>query len=218
MPMFPRSPLSFRTAGFPQYGWKAGFPSGAFLGDRRLKLLPTCAVRRPVCIRPSCAVVPLCVGPPTRLRTAVEGYYLDHPSAEQRPILSTEGLAGPPANFGGPSRFAHGRCFTRSIRVCSKTTERELLPGRGWCSGAVVRSSIRSLSLRHNGSRVCSCDRPAANGRLWAPPRSQHRLRPFTSGFGRTTPRSGIGRYSSISEAAVIGSADDSRQLPAPNA
>jgi len=21
---------SFRTAGFPQYGWKAGFPSGAF--------------------------------------------------------------------------------------------------------------------------------------------------------------------------------------------
>ena len=128
------------------------------------------------------------------------------------------GPCGPPANFGGPSRFAHGRCFTRSIRVCSKTTERELLPRRGWCSGAVVRSSIRSLSLRHNGSRVCSCDRPAANGRLWAPPRPQHRLRPFTSGFGRTTPRSGTGRYSSISEAAVIGSADDSRQLPAPNA
>src|ERR1039458_5558085 len=24
MPTFPRSPLSFRTAGFPQYGWKAG--------------------------------------------------------------------------------------------------------------------------------------------------------------------------------------------------
>jgi hypothetical protein len=37
MPTFPRSPLSFRTASFPQYGWKAGFPSGAFLGDRRLK-------------------------------------------------------------------------------------------------------------------------------------------------------------------------------------
>src|SRR5215472_8161248 len=30
MPTFPRSPLSFRTAGFPQYGWRAGFPSGAF--------------------------------------------------------------------------------------------------------------------------------------------------------------------------------------------
>src|SRR4051812_13507664 len=24
MPTFPRSPRSFRTAGFPQYGWKAG--------------------------------------------------------------------------------------------------------------------------------------------------------------------------------------------------
>src|SRR5258705_8942602 len=24
-------------AGFPQYGWKAGFPSGAFLDDQRLK-------------------------------------------------------------------------------------------------------------------------------------------------------------------------------------
>jgi hypothetical protein len=40
MPTFPRSPLSFRTASFPQYGWKAGFPSGAFLGDRRLKPAP----------------------------------------------------------------------------------------------------------------------------------------------------------------------------------
>src|SRR6516165_9192398 len=26
----PRSPLSFRTAGFPGYGWKAGFSGGAF--------------------------------------------------------------------------------------------------------------------------------------------------------------------------------------------
>jgi hypothetical protein len=76
----------FRTAGFPQYGWKAGFPSGAFLGDRRLKLLPACTVRRPVCIPPFVhlvvsTVVPLCVGPPTRLRTALEGYYSSAPGA-----------------------------------------------------------------------------------------------------------------------------------------
>ena len=45
MPTFPRSPLSFRTASFPQYGWKAGCPSGAFLGDRRLKPAP--GIRRP---------------------------------------------------------------------------------------------------------------------------------------------------------------------------
>src|SRR3954447_16858264 len=40
MPTFPRSPLSFRTAGFPQYGWKAGFPSGAFLDRQQLKPAP----------------------------------------------------------------------------------------------------------------------------------------------------------------------------------
>jgi hypothetical protein len=37
--------LAQRTASFPQYGWKAGFPSGAFLGDRRLKPAP--GIRRP---------------------------------------------------------------------------------------------------------------------------------------------------------------------------
>jgi hypothetical protein len=30
MPTFPRSPLSFRTAGFPQYGWKAGVSGETF--------------------------------------------------------------------------------------------------------------------------------------------------------------------------------------------
>src|SRR6476620_1163411 len=45
MPTFPRSPLSFRTASFPQYGWKAGCPSGAFLGGRRLKPAP--GIRHP---------------------------------------------------------------------------------------------------------------------------------------------------------------------------
>jgi len=40
MPTFPRSPLSFRTVSFPQYGCKASFPSGAFLSDQRLKPAP----------------------------------------------------------------------------------------------------------------------------------------------------------------------------------
>src|SRR5450756_283110 len=86
MPTFPRSPLSFRTAGFPQYGWKAGFPSGAFLGDQRLKPAP--GMRRPTSsLYPPfvrlvvSTVVPLCVGPPTRLRSAVEGHYSSAPGA-----------------------------------------------------------------------------------------------------------------------------------------
>ena len=77
MPTFPRSPLSFRTAGFPQYGWKAGFPSGAFLDDQRLKPAP--GMRRPTSsLHPPfvrlvvSTIVPLCVGSPARLRTAVE--------------------------------------------------------------------------------------------------------------------------------------------------
>ena len=35
MPTFPRSPLSFRTAGFPRYGWKAGFSDGPFPASTR---------------------------------------------------------------------------------------------------------------------------------------------------------------------------------------
>src|SRR3984893_4057333 len=53
MPTFPRSPLSFRTASFPRYGWKAGFSDGAFLAFTRLSLLPTFATCWPVCIHPS---------------------------------------------------------------------------------------------------------------------------------------------------------------------
>jgi hypothetical protein len=30
MPTFPRSPQSFRTAGFPQYGWRAGVSDETF--------------------------------------------------------------------------------------------------------------------------------------------------------------------------------------------
>src|SRR3954453_4430415 len=43
MPTFPRSPRSFRTAGFPQYGWKAGLSGGAFPNVRGLSLLPAYA-------------------------------------------------------------------------------------------------------------------------------------------------------------------------------
>src|SRR3954462_14011518 len=40
MPTFPRSPLSFRTAGFRQYGWKAGLLGGGFPEARGFNLLP----------------------------------------------------------------------------------------------------------------------------------------------------------------------------------
>jgi hypothetical protein len=84
MPTFPRSSLSFRTAGFPQYGWKAGFPSGAFLNRQQLKPAP--GMRRPSSsLHPPFvhlvvnAIIPHCVGPRTRLRTALGGILLLHP-------------------------------------------------------------------------------------------------------------------------------------------
>jgi hypothetical protein len=40
MPTFPLSPLSFRTAGFPQYGWKAGISDSAFPEHPSLKPAP----------------------------------------------------------------------------------------------------------------------------------------------------------------------------------
>ncbi len=52
MPTFPSSPLKFRTAGFPQYGFKAGVSAGAFP-----RAAPTCRAL-PVCILPSCPPLP----------------------------------------------------------------------------------------------------------------------------------------------------------------
>jgi hypothetical protein len=47
MPTFPSSPLKFRTAGFPQYGFKASLSDSAFR--------PGAQSRRIVCIHPSCS-------------------------------------------------------------------------------------------------------------------------------------------------------------------
>ena len=71
MPTFPRSPLSFRTVSFPQYGWKAGFPSGAFLSDQRLKPAPgmrrlTSSLRPPLVRLVVTSIFPYCAGSRTR--------------------------------------------------------------------------------------------------------------------------------------------------------
>jgi hypothetical protein len=58
MPTFPRSPLSFRTAGFPRYGWKVGLSGGAFPGVIQLKPAPGMRWSGLVCVRPSCVSSP----------------------------------------------------------------------------------------------------------------------------------------------------------------
>jgi hypothetical protein len=96
MPTFPRSPLSFRAAGFPQYDWKAGFPSGAFLDRQQLKPAP--GIRRPSSrLHPPFvhthivkAMIPHCVGPQTRLRTALDGYCSSTPAPSAGAIAKAE--------------------------------------------------------------------------------------------------------------------------------
>jgi hypothetical protein len=48
MPTFPLSPLSFRTAGFPQYGWKVGLSGSAFPHVAQVKPAPDipCSTRK----------------------------------------------------------------------------------------------------------------------------------------------------------------------------
>ena len=70
---FPSCYISFPIPGFilTLYGWKAGFPSGAFLVDRRLKPAP--GIRRPPSsLHPpfvhlvAASIIPYCAGSRTR--------------------------------------------------------------------------------------------------------------------------------------------------------
>ena len=142
MPTFPRSPLSFRTAGFPRYGWKAGMSGGAFPSITRLSLLPAFTGRYLVCVRRSCtswsaSVIPHSVGPRTRSCTALEGGSPSAPGALalvrvmlSRPVITYSAPSAPPA---GTSRFHRMAAYTRCLR----------------CAGAPRRPASGSeLSLR----------------------------------------------------------------------
>ena len=100
MPTFPRSPRSFRTAGFPQYGWKAGLSGGAFPDRQRLKPAPgirllTAGLPSPFVHLRVGAVVPYCAGPLTCRCTALEGGSPSAPGAlaRVRVMLSRSVLA-----------------------------------------------------------------------------------------------------------------------------
>src|SRR5260370_27598055 len=125
MPTFPRSSLSCRRAGFPQYGWKVGFPSGVFLDRRQLKPAP--GIRCPPSSLPPLfvhlgviAVIPHCVGPQTRLRTAMEGYYSSTPGvlARVRVIVSRSVItyATPSVPLMRTPRFHRTAAYTRCLR------------------------------------------------------------------------------------------------------
>ena len=86
MPTFPSSSRRFRTAGFPQYGFKAGMSDGAFPVGANLP-------RHPVYLRPSCSPLvasytPYCAGKRcARLSTTVRAVSAALP---QGPSLRSE--------------------------------------------------------------------------------------------------------------------------------
>ena len=103
MPTSPRSPLSFRTAGFPQYGWKVGLSGGAFPSPDQLKPAP--GMRRfPLGLRPSFAhhvvttIVPLGVGSVTRQCAA---WWIDRPPP-QGPSLGSGLFCPGPSSLSRP--------------------------------------------------------------------------------------------------------------------
>src|SRR5262245_30319398 len=78
MPSFPRPSLSFRTAGFPRYAWKAGISGGAFPHINQLKPTPGIhwlmfGLRPPFVHFVVIFGSPHSVGPRTRSCTALEG-------------------------------------------------------------------------------------------------------------------------------------------------
>jgi hypothetical protein len=95
MPTFPRSPYHSARRVFPSMTGRLAFQGGPFWIVSSLSLLPAYAVRRPGCIRPSYtlvvkAMIPHCVGPQTRLRTALDGYYSSTPAPSAGAIAKAE--------------------------------------------------------------------------------------------------------------------------------
>jgi hypothetical protein len=117
MPTFPLPSLKFRTAGFPQYGFKAGRSDKAFPFDASL--------RRTVCHCPSCSPLPSSdprsvPGDVARWSTSVRAAAAALP---QGPSLQTglfcpapSSLAAPSAPLAGTSRFHRSAAYTKCLR------------------------------------------------------------------------------------------------------
>jgi hypothetical protein len=171
MPTFQRSPLSFRTAGFPQYGWKAGFLSGAFLK-------PAPGMRRPTSsLHPPFVRLVVSTGCPALCRAtdsiaiAVEGYYSSAPGAlaQVRVIVSRTVItySAPSVPLAGTSRFHRMAAYTRCLR----------------CAGAPKRPPSGSgLSLPIPS---CALSDPGEFDRRLSPERRRrHWPSPWTKGLG----------------------------------
>ncbi len=148
MPTLPPPPLKFRTAGFPQYGFKAGVSDGAFPFGAN----PS---RQPVCLRPSCSPLaasytPYCAGHVARLSTTVRA---DFAALPQGPSLRSELFCLGPSTLIRPHPphsqahldFATLRLIRDALAVRSRQATHE------WFRAFAVRSFSACRPLRPRG-------------------------------------------------------------------
>jgi len=172
MPTFPSPPLKFRTAGFPQYGFKAGLRAAPSRAVFRLSRLPAYPLRA-YGLRPSFVSsgansrLPLCVGQVTRLDTAMRAAFAALPggpgSSLGYSVPAHPRLSAPSAPLVGTPRFPGTAGYTRRLR-CAGAPRRPasgsalslLIPSRhvvlydpGESVGCIVPSSFADdASLR----------------------------------------------------------------------
>jgi hypothetical protein len=173
MPTFPPPPRSFRTSGFPQYGWKAGsqaMPSHPVL---RLSLLPAYPSRPVVCLRPSCSPYPvifalaLCREVPAPSHTAVQAVSRSTPGALAPAWFCCPDplrLSAPSAPLAGTARFHRLAAYTPCLR-CAGAPRRP-------ASGSMLSPSVPSqhVALIDPGEPVgCIYPVPSPTTQAFAP-------------------------------------------------
>jgi hypothetical protein len=122
MPTFPSSPLKFRTAGFPQYGFKAGFhrwPSPSDTDVPYPSSLPTAFVRVSLCM----SLRTVSVMQESRLAPPCKRFFRSTPGvlAPVQVLLSWSifTYSTPSAPLTGTSRFRCLATYTRCPRCAS---------------------------------------------------------------------------------------------------
>jgi hypothetical protein len=158
IPTSPRSPLRFRTAGFPSVrlqSWpiRQGLP----MIMQRLSVLPACPSRDQVCLHPSCpprqhGIPALCRRPPARWSTAMRATYialLQGPSLRSRfccPGPSTLNRPHPP-HSQAHHNFAVRRLICDAFAVRERLGDPRVVP-RFTCSILPSMSSSTSPGSR----------------------------------------------------------------------
>jgi hypothetical protein len=150
MPTSPSSPLKFRTAGFPRYGFKAGLSGGAFPHGVHVS-------RRMVCVHPSCSPdanceSPFCAGGVCACEHRhASGISRSTPGALAPDwVLLSQSIvtyAAPSAPLTGASRLRRRAAYTRCPRCAIASATHE------WFRAFAARSFSTCRPLRPRGPR-----------------------------------------------------------------